>query len=317
MHRQRQTPSCRSIVTDGQIQTVGLSHMKVSRNFLISFALLFPAAVLLVAFTFYPTVATLIDSVYSTPRGRRAAAFVGTGNFERMIADPVFHRAFLNNLIYAAVVIPVSMGLALAMALLVNARIKGRGFVRLAYFTPTILPMIAVANIWMFFYTPDYGLIDQFLSWFGWGGTNWLGQSKTALWALIIITIWKLAGFFMIFYLAALQQIPPTLLEAAMLEGATYMQRLRRVILPLLMPTTLFILINAVIEAFRLVDHVIALTRGGPNNSTQLLLHYIYQVAFNFWDTAYAAALSVVMLVLLGLIALFQFGFLDKRIHYR
>jgi sn-glycerol 3-phosphate transport system permease protein len=121
----------------------------------------------------------------------------------------------------------------------------------------------------------------------------------------------------MIFYLAALQQIPPSLIEAATLEGASYLQRLRRVVLPLLMPTTLFILINAVIEAFRLVDHVIALTRGGPNNSTQLLLHYIYQVAFNFWDTAYAAALSVVLLLVLALIALFQFGYLDKRIHYR
>lgn len=291
--------------------------MKISRNALISFFLLLPAAILLVAFTFYPTVATLIDSVFSTPRGRRPAAFVGLGNFERMAADPVFHRAFLNNLIYAAVVIPASMGLALAMALLVNARIKGRGLVRLAFFTPTILPMIAVANIWMFFYAPDLGLIDQFFGLFGRGGTNWLGQSGTALWALIVITIWKLAGFFMIFYLAALQQIPPSLIEAATLEGASYLQRLRRVILPLLMPTTLFILINAVIEAFRLVDHVIALTRGGPNNSTQLLLHYIYQVAFNFWDTAYAAALSVVLLLVLALIALFQFGYLDKRIHYR
>lgn len=291
--------------------------MNISRNALISTALLLPAAILLIAFTFYPTVATLIDSVFSTPRGRRPSVFVGMQNFERMAADPVFHRAFLNNLIYAAVVIPASMALALGMALLVNARIRGRGLVRLAFFTPTILPMIAVANIWMFFYTPDLGLIDQFFGLFGRGGTNWLGQSGTALWALIVITVWKLAGFFMIFYLAALQQIPPTLIEAATLEGASYGQRLRRVILPLLMPTTLFILINAVIEAFRLVDHVIALTRGGPNNSTQLLLHYIYQVAFNFWDTAYAAALSVVLLAVLGLIALFQFGFLDKRIHYR
>lgn len=291
--------------------------MRLSRNALISLFLLLPAAVLLIAFTFYPTVATLIDSVFSTPRGRRPAAFVGFDNFERLVADPVFHRAFLNNLIYAAVVIPASMGLALAMALLVNSRIKGRGLVRLAFFTPTILPMIAVANIWMFFYAPDLGLIDQFLRLFGMGGTNWLGQRSTALWALIAITVWKLAGFFMIFYLAALQQIPPSLIEAATLEGASYLQRLRRVILPLLMPTTLFILINAVIEAFRLVDHVIALTRGGPNNSTQLLLHYIYQVAFNFWDTAYAAALSVVLLLVLALIALFQFGFLDKRIHYR
>lgn len=291
--------------------------MKLSRNALISTALLLPAAILLIAFTFYPTVATLIDSVFSTPRGRRPSVFVGMQNFERMAADPVFHRAFLNNLIYAAVVIPASMALALGMALLVNARIRGRGLVRLAFFTPTILPMIAVANIWMFFYTPDLGLIDQFFGLFGRGGTNWLGQSGTALWALIVITVWKLAGFFMIFYLAALQQIPPTLIEAATLEGASYGQRLRCVILPLLMPTTLFILINAVIEAFRLVDHVIALTRGGPNNSTQLLLHYIYQVAFNFWDTAYAAALSVVLLAVLGLIALVQFGFLDKRIHYR
>ncbi len=289
----------------------------MSRNARISLLLLAPAVVLLVTFTFYPTVATLIDSFYSTPRGRRPARFIGAEHFRAMIADPIFRTAMINNMIYAAVIIPASMGLALAMALLVNAKIAGRGLVRLAYFTPTILPMIAVANIWMFFYAPDYGLIDQFLGLFGLGGNNFLGQPGTALWALIVITVWKLAGFFMIFYLAALQQIPPSLLEAATLEGASPAQRLRRVILPLLMPTTLFILINAVIEAFRLVDHVIALTRGGPNNSSQLLLHYVYQVAFNYWDTGYAAALSVALLAVLALIALVQFGVLDKRIHYR
>lgn len=289
----------------------------MSRNARTSFWLLLPAAVLLVAFTFYPTVSTLIDSFYSTPRGRRSAQFIGAEHFRTMMADPIFRTAMINNMIYAAVVIPASMGLALGMALLVNARIGARALVRLAYFTPTILPMIAVANIWMFFYAPDYGLIDQFLGLFGLGGNNFLGQPETSLWALIFITIWKLAGFFMIFYLAALQQIPPSLLEAATLEGASSSQRLRRVILPLLMPTTLFILINAVIEAFRLVDHVIALTRGGPNNSSQLLLHYIYQVAFNYWDTGYAAALSVALLAVLALIALVQFGILDKRTHYR
>jgi sn-glycerol 3-phosphate transport system permease protein len=121
----------------------------------------------------------------------------------------------------------------------------------------------------------------------------------------------------MIFYLAALQQIPPTLLEAAELEGATYWQRLVRVILPLLMPTTLFVSINAVIGAFRVVDHVVAMTRGGPDNATQLLLFYIYQVGFRFWDTAYAAALTVVLLAILAGIALLQFGLLDRRVHYR
>ena len=107
------------------------------------------------------------------------------------------------------------------------------------------------------------------------------------------------------------------LLEAARLEGATYRQQLHRIVLPLLMPTTLFISVNAVIGAFRLVDHVVAMTKGGPDNATMLLLFQIYQVGFSFWDTGYAAALTVVLLVILSLIALFQFGYADKRVHYR
>jgi sn-glycerol 3-phosphate transport system permease protein len=148
-------------------------------------------------------------------------------------------------------------------------------------------------------------------------GNNWLGNTETALPALIVITIWKEAGFFMIFYLAALQQISPSLIEAADLEGASPWQRFRRVTFPLLMPTTLFVSINAVIGAFRLVDHVVAMTKGGPDNATTLLLFYIYQVGFSFWDTGYAAALTVVLLAVLMLIALYQFGYADKRIHYR
>ena len=112
-------------------------------------------------------------------------------------------------------------------------------------------------------------------------------------------------------------EIPPALLEAAELEGASYLQTLRRVVIPLLMPTTLFISINAAIGAFRLVDHVVTMTKGGPDNATTLLLFYIYQVGFRFWDTAYAAALTVVLLLILMLIALFQFGWADRKIHYR
>jgi sn-glycerol 3-phosphate transport system permease protein len=234
-----------------------------------------------------------------------------------MVADPVFWKALTNNLLYAGVTIPLSIVLALAMALLVQGSLRGTTLTRMAFFTPTVLPMVAVANIWLFFYAPDYGLIDQFLSLFGLGGNNWLGNRDTALWALIAITVWKEAGFFMIFYLAGLQQISPTLLEAADLEGASYWQRLRRVVIPLLMPTTLFIAINAVIGAFRLVDHVVAMTKGGPDNATMLLLYYLYQVGFSFWDTNYAAAITVVLLAFLAAIALFQFGYADKRVHYR
>jgi sn-glycerol 3-phosphate transport system permease protein len=291
--------------------------MKPSRNAIYGSLLLLPAAVLLWTFTYQPILATIVDSFHSTPRGRRPAQFIGLDHYQTMVADPVFWKSITNNAIYALTTIPLSMALALGMALLIHAKVRGQAVVRMAYFTPTVLPMVAVANIWLYFYAPDYGLIDQMLGPFGFGGRNWLGNTETALPALIVITIWKEAGFFMIFYLAALQQIPPALLEAAQLEGATYRQQLRRIVLPLLMPTTLFISVNAVIGAFRLVDHVVAMTKGGPDNATMLLLFQIYQVGFSFWDTGYAAALTVVLLVILSLIALFQFGYADKRVHYR
>jgi sn-glycerol 3-phosphate transport system permease protein len=194
---------------------------------------------------------------------------------------------------------------------------RGRGFLRLAFFTPTVLPMIAVANIWLFFYTPDYGLLDQLRGLFGLPGWNWLGDPRTVMGCLIVMVIWKEAGFFMIFYLAALQSIPPSLAEAAALEGASRAYYFRRVVFPLLMPTTLFVLVNAIINSFRLVDHIVVMTKGGPNNATSLLLFHIYQVGFSYWDTGYAAALTVVLLAILAATAIAQFVFLDRKVHYQ
>jgi len=279
--------------------------------------LLLPAAVLLATFTHYPAVATIIDSFYSTPKARRAAVFVGADNYQAMLADSVFWRALSNNMVYAASVIPLTIALALAMALWVNGNIAGRPFLRLSFFTPTVLPMIAVANVWLFFYAPGYGLLDQILGLFGISSHNWLGDQHTALIALIAVAVWKDAGFFMIFYLAALQQISPQLGEAAAIEGASRWYFFRRVTFPLLMPTTLFVLVNAIINAFRLIDHIVVMTQGGPDNSTALLLFYIYEVGFRFWDTAYAATLTVMLLVLLAALALGQFLILDRRVHYQ
>ena len=213
--------------------------------------------------------------------------------------------------------IPLSIALALLMAVWVNGKIAGRGLLRLAYFTPTVLPMIAVANIWLFFYTPEYGLLEQITGAFGMPAHNWLGSKNSALAALMVVTVWKEAGFFMIFYLAALQQMSPQLAEAAAIEGASRAYFFRRVTLPLLMPTTLFVLVNAVINAFRLVDHVVVMTRGGPDNATELLLYYIYEIGFRFWDSAYAAALTMVLLLILGVVALLQFWFLERKVHYQ
>ena len=259
----------------------------------------------------------MIDSFFSTPRGARPAHWVGAANYAALLDDPVFFQALRNNVIYALATIPASVLLALAMALIVNRAIPGRAALRMAYFLPTMLPMIAIANIWLFFYTPDYGLLDQVLGAIGMGRHNWLGDPALALPSLIAVAVWKEAGFFMIFYLAALQSLPPVLREAGSLEGASRWYYLRRVTLPLLMPTTLFVLVNAVVNAFRTVDHVVVMTHGGPDNATTLLLYYIYEVGFRFWDTATAAALTVVLLVILGGLAAIQFGFLGRRVHYR
>ena len=288
-----------------------------SQRALHAWLLLLPALALLVAFTHWPAVATLIDSFFSTPRGARPAEWVGLENYAVMVEDPVVWQAVRNNLWFAGATIPLSIGLALLMALWVNERMAGRTLVRMAYFTPTVLPMIAVANIWLFFYTPQYGLLEQFTGALGLPSRNWLGDPSTALACVTVVAVWKEAGFFMIFYLAALQTLNPSLKEAAAIEGASRWYFFRRVQWPLLMPTTLFVLINAVINAFRLVDHIFILTRGGPDNATTLLLYHLYEVGFKFWDTGYAAAITVVLVVLLASVALIQFFVLDKRVHYK
>ncbi|HZQ62602.1 MAG TPA: sugar ABC transporter permease [Casimicrobiaceae bacterium] len=288
-----------------------------SREWLHAWLLLLPAAVLLALFTHYPAIATLWHSFFTTPKGARPARFAGLDNYRQLVEDPIFWQSFTNNLIYAIGTIPLSIGLAMLMAVWVNKQIVGRGFLRLAYFTPTVLPMIAVANIWLFFYTPEYGLVEKVTAALGFGSHNWLGSKSTALLALMIVTVWKEAGFFMIFYLAALQSMSPHLAEAAAIEGASRGYFFRRVTFPLLMPTTLFVLINAVINAFRLVDHVVVMTRGGPDNATELLLYYIYEIGFRFWDSAYAAALTVVLLGMLAVLAILQFVVLERKVHYQ
>ncbi|WP_420417608.1 carbohydrate ABC transporter permease [Pacificispira sp.] len=291
--------------------------MLARREWIHGWLLLTPALILLFAFTHYPAVTTVWDSFFSTPRGQRPATFVGLDNYEFLLADSTFWQVLSNNLWYALVTIPVSIALALVMALWVDGKLRWRGFARMAYFAPTVLPLIAVANIWLFFYTPGFGLIDQVRGVFGLPEVNWLGNPDLVLGSVIVVAIWKEAGFFMIFYLAALQAIPPSLREAASIEGAGRWTYFRRVTFPLLMPTTLFVSVNAMINSFRLVDHIFVMTEGGPDNASSLLLFYIYETAFQFWDTAYAATLTVVLLILLSVLAIGQFFLVDRRVHYR
>jgi len=281
----------------------------------LAWLLLLPALVLLSAFTYWPMAASLWRSLHLEAPGV-PATFAGTEQLAALVDDPVFRQALRNNLWYAAVTVPLSVGLALGMALWVNGKFAGRGLMRLAFFTPTVLPMVAAANVWLFFYAPDIGLLNRALAAFDVAGPNWLGDTATALPAVMVVTVWKEAGFFMIFYLAALQSLSPEQLDAARLEAPSRWFRFRHVVWPLVAPTTLFVAVNALINAVKLVDHLFVLTRGGPSNASTLLLYHLYEAAFKFHDTGYAATLTLVLLALLAACSAGQF-FLSRRIHYR
>jgi len=284
---------------------------------LYGWMLLAPALILLTTFAFVPAIETVWASLFSKGTIRRPSQFVGFDNYLAMFSDPAFRKVVTNNLIYAGVTIPISVVIALGMALWANAQILGRGFVRAAYFTPTMLPMIAAANLWLFFYTPDLGVIDRITALFGLPSVNWLGQQETALYSVIGVTIWKEAGFYMIFYLAALQTISPELKEAATVEGASRWTYTRRIVLPLLAPTTMFVLVNALINSVKLIDHLFILTKGGPDNASKLILYWVWEMAFAYFDTPAAATMTTLILIVLGIVAAIQFVVLERRVHYR
>ena len=214
----------------------------------------------------------------------------GLGNYAKVLADPAFRQAALNNLVYAVGVLVPTLVLALAFALAVQRSTRFSAVLRTVFFFPSLVPLVAAASLFFFIFLPRVGLLDYYLAKIGLQGPNWLGDSDIALWSVIGLTVWKNAGYYMLFYIAGLQNVPRDTIEAAMIDGANAWQRLRFVILPALAPTTAFVVVIALIQLLTNVDHVIVLTRGGPSNATNLLLYYIFQSAHENFEYGKAAA---------------------------
>lgn len=291
--------------------------MNKKLSFKLASVLLVLPCSLLIAFTHYPVIQAVINSFWNNASSRRPSKFVGLENYENLLQDDKLIQILINSTVYAVATVPLSIALAIGMALLVNSKLPCTALMRLSFFLPTMLPMVAVANIWLFFYQPGIGLLSQFLNYIGLPSINFLGNPETSLISMMVVAVWKEAGLFMIFYLAALQGIPTNLKDAAKLEGASAARIFYDIVLPLLKPTTIFVAVNALINAFRLVDHVIVMTNGGPNNASALLLYYIYEVTFAFRDFAYGATLTVLMVFILGALAAIQFWVLNRKAHYQ
>jgi sn-glycerol 3-phosphate transport system permease protein len=287
------------------------STRKKWKTSFLAWGLILPSFIFLTLFTLYPIAKSLYLSFFENNLSVSIPKFIGIQNYLGLLKDDVFIQAFLNNLLVAACTIPVSIAMAVGMALFANKVKFGKGLTRVAFFHPTILPMVAVADIWLFIYTPMYGLIGYFDP-----NLRLLGSSNTALWALIVMLIWKQAGYVMIFYISGLQGISKELFEAARLDGAGPVRIFRFITWPMLKPTTIYVTIVTLTNAYKMVDHLYIMTKGGPGNATNMLLFYIYQVGFDFWDVGKAAAMTVVLIVMLLVITGVQFFTQDKRTFY-
>jgi sn-glycerol 3-phosphate transport system permease protein len=212
--------------------------------------------------------------------------------------------------------VPISVFLALVLALLLNRKFRALGLYRLAFFYPTVLPMISAATIWLFMYTPSYGLVNVFIEFFHIPSQNWLGDPAIALPALMILGVWKQTGYFMLFFLAGMQGLPHDIFESAKLDGANVIQSTRYLTLPLLTGTTVFVTTIAVINSFETVDQIYIMTGGGPVNSTSMLLFNLWQTLFSFLDVGRASAISIILIAVLLIFTVINFFTTERRATY-
>ncbi len=299
----------------GPVAAASVAHARRRlRPALTGYALLLPSALFLIAFTYWPVLKVLQTSF--TVTGFRQAAHWGLDNYAHLFADPHFAAAVTNNILYAAGTIIPSLVIALGLALALQETTALSSILRTLVALPMLIPLVAAAALFAFILLPSAGLLDTALARFGLAETNWLGDPSLALGSIIAITVWKNCGYYMLFFLAGLAGVPSDLLDAARLDGAGALQRLRHITLPLLMPTIAFVLIIASLNALTQVDHVIVLTQGGPSDATSMLLFYIYQQAHQNFDIGRASAATVVSVAVLFALSMLSLRNLERGIHY-
>lgn len=255
-----------------------------------------PALVIYIAFLVYPALTSLSISFTNWNGISPTRAFVGLANYAHLIHDSVVHTAARNNLIWALVTIVMPMALGLSLALAVNSRVYLRSLIRTVLYMPAVLPLVGVGTIWGWLFEPA-GIINALLSDIGLGSLThaWLGDSTTAIWAVMVPAIWVRTGFPMLLYLAALQGIPDEYYEAARTDGASAWQQFRRITFPSLKATHYIVLALSLIDTARVFDLVYAMTDGGPGNSTQVMGTWMYFNVFQSYNFGYGTAIAVVI----------------------
>ncbi len=287
------------------------------------YLLVAPTLILVFVFTLWPTGQSIVGSLYRAPLTvQQQPKFVGLQNYvdlfdssqtTRPDISATFPKILLNTIVFTLATVVVSVPLAFGCALLLNRKLRWLGVWRFSLFYPALLPLIGAASIWSFIYADNIGLANVVLESFGGQGVKWIGLPNMTLISVIIVIIWKQTGYFMIFYLAGLQNIPRDIYEAAELEGANTWQTIRYITVPLLQRTTLFVLVIAFTYGFQMVEQLQALGQGGPNDASNMLLYFIFQKFAEPRNLGYINAITVILLLILMVFTVANFYFFEWR----
>lgn len=288
------------ILTSGQKRKI--------RNNMTGYAFILPNLIGYTVFVFVPVVFSFILSVMSWDGSQRPMEFVGIQNFVTIFGDRVFRGTLVHTISYALMTVLPTLILALLLAVLLNSKIKGVAIFRTAFYFPYIASIVAVGAVWNMLFQPDIGPINEMLRFIGiQNPPRWVVDKDWAMVSVSIVSVWKYMGYYMIVYLAALQGISSSLYEAASMDGANGWQKLLYITVPMLTPTTFFVLIMLTIQCFKVFDLVYVMTGGGPGNATKTLVNYIYEKAFTSWEFGPASAGAIVLFVIVLTITLIQF----------
>ena len=283
------------------------------RKWIAAYLFIAPIVILFTAFRIYPAFFNFALSFMKWNVFKNEGTWVGLKNYTRLLEDETFFTAFKNTLLYTGIFLPIQMTAALAIALLLNVRFRGRSFCRTALFAPYVITLVATAAIWKWLYDPTSGLINAVLEQLNLPTSLWLLGKDTALGSVIVYSIWQSVGYSIVIFLAGLQAIPQRYYEAAEIDGASKFQSFLHITLPLLMPVTLFILVMMTIASFGVFSQIYVMTQGGPAYATLVLVLYMFNHAFTFLNLSYGATIAVVFFVFVLAVTIIELRFGSRR----
>lgn len=280
------------------------------REALAAYLFILPDALGLAIFVALPMLFSLSLGFFSV-NGFGGFKFVGLANYQRMLVDPLFRQSLWVTFVYVLILVPALYVTGLGLALLVNQRIPFIGFFRSMFFVPNVVSLVVVALTWQVMLVDKVGFVNRLFEFFGLSGYSWLGDPSITLYSILFVTVWFLMGYYMIIFLSGLQEIPREYYDAARIDGAGPLATFFRITLPLLRPTSFFVLLVSLVSAVagsQAFDLIYIMTRGGPANSTSLVIFYIYQQAFQYNNYGYAAAMASFLVLILLIVTCILFA---------